>query len=654
MPHHVFVVMPFGEKEGIDFNRVYSDLIRPALEDADLEPFRADEEILPGDIRADMFQELLMADLVVAELSINNPNAWYELGVRHGLRAGGVIQIRCSTNALPFDVCVDRTLHYHIKDGVPDPQFLDADRLALATTARTTMESSRGRRISPVYQYLSYLQEPDWKSLRVTGADDFWKKQERWESLIEIARKKKRPGDILVLADEAPTNAFRMEGYRTAGKALRSLGQFAFALEQYGKALELDPDDLQCAQQKGVILGRMGRTEAADEWLRDLLEKHPHDAETWALLGRIEKDRWIASWWSSGKNREQMRADAAFEDAQLKAAIEAYKQGFHLQPDDYYAGINALALSYVSARLNEQEPDDDELKAMEGGVRWAVTSDLRNETARSKNYWARITLADLELLCSDTETVARAYKNAVVAADGDWFALDSSRQQLIFMRDLDLRREQVDVALDVLERAIAKQQKPLEAWTPRNVFLFSGHMIDAADRPTPRFPADRESVAAAAIEERLESLQAGAGDLAMCGGACGGDLLFARACLNRDMRLEMRLPFDVPRFLEKSVAFAGEHWRDLFYQASGHVNTSVLIMPQELGPTPHGVNPYERANLWQLYSAISWGPEKIRFLCLWDGESGDGTGGTDHMLESVKKRSGRVYVIDIHALFKKR
>ncbi|SET52516.1 hypothetical protein SAMN05216326_13312 [Nitrosomonas marina] len=61
MRQHVFVVMPFGKKEGIDFNAVYLDLIKPALLQAAVAPFRADEEILPGDIRADMFQELLMA-----------------------------------------------------------------------------------------------------------------------------------------------------------------------------------------------------------------------------------------------------------------------------------------------------------------------------------------------------------------------------------------------------------------------------------------------------------------------------------------------------------------------------------------------------------------------------------------------------------------
>lgn len=87
-----FVAMPFGAKPGpdgqlIDFNRVYDEYIKPALGTAGLEPFRAKEETRAGDIRIDMFQELLITDLVVADLTLNNPNVWYELGVRYALRS---------------------------------------------------------------------------------------------------------------------------------------------------------------------------------------------------------------------------------------------------------------------------------------------------------------------------------------------------------------------------------------------------------------------------------------------------------------------------------------------------------------------------------------------------------------------------------------
>jgi hypothetical protein len=92
---HAFIAMPFGTKGGIDFNKVYDDYIKPALEAANFEVLRADKEVRAGNIQTDMFQELLLADLVIVDLSIDNPNVWYELGIRHALRARGVIHTNC-------------------------------------------------------------------------------------------------------------------------------------------------------------------------------------------------------------------------------------------------------------------------------------------------------------------------------------------------------------------------------------------------------------------------------------------------------------------------------------------------------------------------------------------------------------------------------
>src|SRR5690606_19655618 len=88
---------------------------------------------------------------------------------------------------------------------------------------------------------------------------------------------------------------------------------------------------------------------------------------------------------------------------------------------------------------------------------------------------------------------------------------------------------------------------------PRKVFLFSGHMIDAKDREQPRFPPDKEPVAARAIASARDDAGAGAADVGITEGACGGDLLFAEAMLERGARLELRLPFDEATFLRKSV-----------------------------------------------------------------------------------------------------
>lgn len=204
------------------------------------------------------------------------------------------------------------------------------------------------------------------------------------------------------------------------------------------------------------------------------------------------------------------------------------------------------------------------------------------------------------------------------------------------------RQEEID-----FEWALKKFKPPFE---PRYVFLFSGHMIDAPDREPPRFPPKKEGKAAQAIANKLDELGAGPKDLGLCGGACGGDLLFAEACLKLSVRLQIRIPFDEPTFLKNSVTFADGNWRDRYYAVKNNKLTTLFLMPEELGPTPEDANPYERDNLWQLYTALSIGPEKIRFICLWDGKGGDGPGGTKHMHDEVLKRSGKVYVIDTNKL----
>jgi hypothetical protein len=75
-------------------------------------------------------------------------------------------------------------------------------------------------------------------------------------------------------------------------------------------------------------------------------------------------------------------------------------------------------------------------------------------------------------------------------------------------------------------------------------------------------------------------------------------------------------------------------------------------MPDELGPVPSGVDSFERCNLWLLYTALARGIEKVRFICLWNGGGGDGSGGTEHMYNEVKKRAGQVTWIDTQKLWR--
>src|SRR5260370_29203291 len=159
---------------------------------------------------------------------------------------------------------------------------------------------------------------------------------------------------------------------------------------------------------------------------------------------------------------------------------------------------------------------------------------------------------------------------------------------------------------------------------PRTGLLFSGHVIDAPGRQQPRFPADKESIARDAIVDTLTQAGAGPGDLAIGGGACGGDLIFAEACLARGMRLELYIPFDQPTFLANSVDFAGASWHDRFLAAKS--KATLHVMPEKLGPLPAGENTYERNNLWMLESAARLRAGKMILICFWDGPGRRRTG----------------------------
>lgn len=102
-----FVIMPFGKKthnnRTIDFDRVYADLIAPAVQAAGLRPIRADAIVKDNLIGRRMFDRLAHAPYVLADGSFLNPNVFYELGVRHALRRSGTLAIAEAATHPPFD-----------------------------------------------------------------------------------------------------------------------------------------------------------------------------------------------------------------------------------------------------------------------------------------------------------------------------------------------------------------------------------------------------------------------------------------------------------------------------------------------------------------------------------------------------------------------
>ena len=212
----------------------------------------------------------------------------------------------------------------------------------------------------------------------------------------------------------------------------------------------------------------------------------------------------------------------------------------------------------------------------------------------------------------------------------------------------------------------------------RRVILFSGHMVDAPGRATPRFPPALVPEAAQRIAAALAALDAGPADLGLTQGAAGGDLLFAEAAQERGMALQFLQPFDEAEFIERSVrpVCDGEDWVARYRAVAARLARPPQVMPAPAvgaGPMcgthdaltldkaafdqatldkPASDNPFERCNRWLLDTALACGGERVWLLCLWDGQSGDGAGGTAHMVGEVQRHHGHVIHIDCRRLWK--
>ena len=127
MPHRAlcFVIMPFGRKPDaanrlIDFDRIYAEIVAPAVEAAGLAVLRADEEKSGGFIHKLMYERILLSEFAIADVTLLNANVYYELGVRHAVRPSSTVLTMSEGSALPFDVGALRALPYAIgPDGAP-------------------------------------------------------------------------------------------------------------------------------------------------------------------------------------------------------------------------------------------------------------------------------------------------------------------------------------------------------------------------------------------------------------------------------------------------------------------------------------------------------------------------------------------------------
>ena len=133
-----FIIGPIGPK-GSDVRRNADWLlywIRPVLEELGYTVIRADEIDEPGTITDQVINLTVGAELVVADLTGPNPNAFYELGIRH--REGKpVIHMITEGQSIPFDVLDFRAIEYSFEH----PDVVEQMKLELKRQVEATQRS---------------------------------------------------------------------------------------------------------------------------------------------------------------------------------------------------------------------------------------------------------------------------------------------------------------------------------------------------------------------------------------------------------------------------------------------------------------------------------------------------------------------------------
>ena len=343
---NVFIVRPFGVKSGIDFDQVEKVLIRPAMEQAGLTGGTTGEFIQQGNIRTDMFEQLLIADLIIADISIHNANVFYELGIRHALRDKRTFLIKSKDseskeNDVPFDLKTDRYLSYDAKKpgGTVD---------SLAAALKATLDSQKAD--SPVYQLLPGLEPADPDKVLVVPLD-FREEVAR----VEAA---KNCGDLQLLAAETDGFAWRVAGLRLVGQAQFRLQDWPGAKATWQAVREYDDTDLEANMLLGTIFQRLGDLVSSDQAVERALESEDLSAadraEIRALMGRNAKAQWKPAWAHSGDVDSTQRA--ALSTPFLEKSFELYRQGFIEDRNHIYSGLNALAMVTIWTELAQAQP----------------------------------------------------------------------------------------------------------------------------------------------------------------------------------------------------------------------------------------------------------------------------------------------------------
>lgn len=658
---NLFIVRPFGTKAGIDFDRIESELVRPAMEQTGLTGGTTGQFIQQGNIRADMFEQLLIADVVIADISIHNANVFYELGIRHALRDKRTFLIKARDSKpqaaetdVPFDLKTDRYLSYDSDDPGAAVDIL-------AAALRLTLDAQNAD--SPVYHLLPGLEPADPTKVLVVPFD-FREESERAEAA-------NNGGNLQLLATEVDGFAWRIAGLRLIGNAQFRLKDWQGAKVTWREVREYDETDVEANTFLATIFQRLGDLVSSDQAVERALQNKeispPQRAEIRALMGRNAKNQWEQTW--GNLNGTEATQRAALTSPYLEKSLALYRAGFSEDRNHFYSGLNALAMVTMLVELaqcqaniwrdnfdSEEEANQNLAKLKEvrsdlaAGVRLAIESkQTALQRSGKSDVWTEISTADLICLTSSRPNrVAQAYKKALT--DASQQAREAVQRQLLLYQRLGILNDNIKAGLEGIGPV-----PPGAKEVPPRVILFTGHRIDAPDRAKPRFPAAKENEARAMIRDALAAEIAKGGDkfIGIAGAASGGDILFHELCEELKIPSQMYLVLQKNEYVKTSVADAGPGWVERFNRLLDKHEARILSeserLPRWLRAKP-GYDIWQRSNLWMLHNALFLSRDHLTLIALWNGATGDGPGGTEDMVDRAKSRGATFIHLDARKL----
>jgi len=349
-PKRCFVVMGFGVKTDfatgrkLDLDKSYKNLIKPVVEVKGLECVRADEIRHSGAIDVPMYEQLLSADVVVADLSTANLNAFYELGIRHALCPHTTIVISENKLPYPFDLNhVKITSYTHLGEDIGFDEVMRF-REELGKTLEAVQQQPKVD--SPIYTFLRELQPPSRRQELKQAMQDAADVAAR---AAEASGAATAPGPrdptlaTLIAQGEQAIKESRFDAAKALFGAALQLGKPGGQAE--GAALLHDPYLHQRLVLATYKAKQPNEGAALDEALRLLAPLQPevsNDPETVGLAGAIEKRLF-----DQGRGAEH-----------LDRAIRYYGRGYYLR-DDWYNGINLVYLLTLRADKAPQASDNE-------------------------------------------------------------------------------------------------------------------------------------------------------------------------------------------------------------------------------------------------------------------------------------------------------